>query len=145
MNPASTRIKNDFVYAEDEPTKVLRKVIIDPRTGNQQIIYEKDKPKKQVQPKYVIRKHTNEIPIDSDNEDEQQPQYVQVVQRRTVPKQEAPTTKYVMIRKKADTEPIYAAESSVPTAKTNRRIVYETPIKKASNSYVYSTNGKYYK
>jgi hypothetical protein len=51
----------------------------------------------------------------------------------------------MMIRKKADSEPVYAVESAVPTVKTNRRIVYETPTKKSSTSYVYSTNGKYYK
>lgn len=50
-----------------------------------------------------------------------------------------------MIRKKVDTEPMYAAQSSVPTTKSNRHIVYETPTKKPSTTYVYASNGKYYK
>jgi hypothetical protein len=158
LNPPLTRSKDDFVYAEDEPAKVVRKVIVDPRTGNRETIYEKEKPKKQVvQQKYVIRQRPSEVAVDSDNDDDedeqqqqQQPQYVQVVQRRTVPKQEAPpppppTTKYMMIRKKVDSEPIYAPSSSVPTVKTNRRIVYESPPKKSSTTYVYASNGKYYK
>jgi hypothetical protein len=45
-NLSVRREKNDFVYAEDEPTKVLRKTIINPRTGAHETIYEKEKPKK---------------------------------------------------------------------------------------------------
>jgi hypothetical protein len=144
-NQPSTKSKNDFVYAEEEPTKVVRKIIIDPRTGDQETTYENDKPKKQVQQKYVIRKHTSEIPVDSDNEYEQQPQYVQVVEHRTVPKQEAPPTKYMMVRKKVDSEPVYAVQSSIPTGKNTRRVVYEAPTKKSPATYIYSSSGKYYK
>jgi hypothetical protein len=145
----STRMKDDFVYAEDEPTKIVRKVIIDPRSGARETMYETDKLKKQ-KPKYVIRQRPVEIPVDSDYEYEQQqqiqPQYVQVVQQRVVPKQEAAaTTKYVMIRKKVDSEPVYTAASSLPTIKSNRRIVYQSPTKKSSTKYVYSTDEKHYK
>ena len=151
-NHSLRKSNKDFVYAEDEPTKVLRKVIVDPKTGNQETIYENNKPKKQPRQKYVIRKRSTEIAEDSDDEDEQQqqqqPQYVQVVQRRTVPtqvvKQESPT-KYVMIRKKVDSEPVYAVASSLPTPQTNRRIVYQSPTKNSTTKYVYTNDGKYYK
>ncbi len=149
-NHSLRKSNKDFVYAEDEPTKVVRKVIVDPKTGNQETIYEKDKPKKQPRQKYVIRKRSTEIAEDSDDEDEQQqqPQYVQVVQRRTVPtqvvKQEAPT-KYVMIRKKVDPEPVYAVAPSILATQNNRRIVYQSPPKNSTTKYVYATDGKYYK
>ncbi|CAF5085760.1 unnamed protein product, partial [Rotaria magnacalcarata] len=45
--------KTQIDYVDDEPTKVVKKVIIDPRTGYQEIIYEKDQPKKQR--KYYLR------------------------------------------------------------------------------------------
>jgi hypothetical protein len=144
-NPSTRRTKNDFVYAEDEPTKILRKIIIDPETGDQETIYEKEKPKKQAQTKYVIRKPPSEELAESENEYEQHSQYIQVVPRRAAPKPEAPTTKYVMIRKKVDSEPVYTATSSIPASKTTRRIVYESPPKKPLPTYVYATNGKYYK
>ncbi|CAF0753408.1 unnamed protein product [Adineta steineri] len=145
--------RTELIYRDDEPTKLLRKLIIDPRTGDQETIYE-NKPQKQHRKKYVVRKHINESPLDSDDEDGQQiqPQYVQVVQRQPLPmqtiiKQEKPTSKYVMIRKKVDSEPVYglSSSSSIPTLKNNQRIVYETPTKKPSATYVYSTSGKYYK
>ncbi|CAF0756702.1 unnamed protein product [Adineta steineri] len=144
--------RTELTYRDDEPTKLLRKLIIDPRTGDQETIYE-NKPQKQHRKKYIVRKQINESPLDSDDEDGQQiqPQYVQVVQRQPLPiqtiiKQEKPTSKYVMIRKKVDSEPDYGlSSSSIPTLKNNQRIVYETPTKKPSATYVYSTSGKYYK
>ncbi|CAF0740776.1 unnamed protein product [Adineta steineri] len=145
--------RTELIYRDDEPTKLLRKLIIDPRTGDQETIYE-NKPQKQHRKKYIVRKQINESPLDSDDEDGQQiqPQYVQVVQRQPLPmqtiiKQEKPTSKYVMIRKKVDSEPVYglSSSSSIPTLKNNQRIVYETPTKKPSATYVYSTSGKYYK
>ncbi len=57
----------------------------------------------------------------------------------------ATCTRYMMVRKKVDSEPVYAVQPSIPTMRTNRRIVYESPTKKSSTSYVYATNGKYYK
>jgi hypothetical protein len=137
-------------YAEDDPSKLIRRVILDPRTGNQETIYDRDKPKKPHRQKYIVRKYANEIPVDSNGEYEQQRQYVEVVQRRTVPtpaiaKQEISSKKYVMIRKKVDSEPVYAVASSIPAVKTNRRIVYETATKKPSPTYVYSSDGKFYK
>lgn len=146
-NHSLTRPTADFVYAEDEPTKVLRKVIVDPRTGEREMIYAKEKPKKTVQQRYVIRKRATDLPIETENDyEQQQPQYVQVVERRAAPKVEAPTTKYMMIRKKVDGEQVYTAPpSSIPASKTVRRIVYETPTKKTPPTYVYATNGKYYK
>ncbi|CAF0744670.1 unnamed protein product [Adineta steineri] len=144
--------RTELVYRDDEPTKLLRKLIIDPRTGDQETIYE-NKPQKQHRKKYIVRKQINESPLDSDDEDGQQiqPQYVHAVQRQPLPiqtiiKQEKPTSKYVMIRKKVDSEPVYGlSSSSIPTLKNNQRIVYETPTKKPSATYVYSTSGKYYK
>jgi hypothetical protein len=51
-----------------------------------------------------------------------------------------------MIRKKVDNEPVYAAaSSSIPASKNVRRIVYESPPKKTLPTYVYTSNGKYYK
>lgn len=148
-NHSLTRLKNDFVYAEDEPTKVLRRVIVDPRTGERETIYAKEKPKKQVQQKYIIRKHATEMPVEPENDYEQQqqePQYVQVVERRVAPKTEPSPTKFVMIRKKVDGEQVQVTPSSpIPAGKTVRRIVYETPTKKTTPTYVYATNGKYYK
>jgi hypothetical protein len=149
-NHSLHKSNKEFVYAEDEPAKSVRRVILDPKTGNQETVYEKDKPKKQPRQKYVVKKRQSEIAEDSDDEDEQQePQYVQVAQRRTGPtqavtKQESPT-KYVMIRKKVDSEPVYAETSSVPTTKNHRRLVYESPTKNATTKYVYSTDPKYYK
>lgn len=140
------RSKDDFVYAEDEPTKVLRRVIVDPRTGARETIYEKEKPKRQVQQRYTIQKRTIEVPADLENDYEQQPQYVQVVQRQAAPKQEAPITKYMMIRKKVESEPVYTEPSSpVPATRTVRRVVYETPVKRSQPTFVYANNGKYYK
>jgi hypothetical protein len=153
-NYATVKTKNDLVYAEDEPSKLIRRVILDPRTGNQETIYDRDKPKKPHRQKYIVRKYPNEIPVDSDGEYEQQqnpkPQYIEVVQRRTIPtpavaKGEILSKKYVMIRKKVDSEPVYAVASSIPPVKTNRRIVYETATKKPSPTYVYSSDGKFYK
>ena len=151
-NHSLARSKNDFVYAEDEPTKVMRRVIVDPRSGERETIYAKEKPKKQVQQKYIIRRRTTEVPTETENdyeqdqEQEQQPQYVQVVERRTVPKPEASPTKIVMIRKKVDDEQVQeTSNASIPASKMVRRIVYETPTKKPAPTYVYATNGKYYK
>lgn len=145
-NHSLTRPTTDFVYAEEEPTKVLRRVIVDPRTGERQMVYAKEKPKKPAQQRYVIRKRATDLPIETENDYEQQPQYVQVVERRAAPQVEAPTTKYVMIRKKVDAEEVSAApSSSIPASKTIRRIVYETPTKKTPPTFVYATNGKYYK
>jgi hypothetical protein len=50
-----------------------------------------------------------------------------------------------MIRKKVDSEPVYTAASSIPASTKSRRIVYESPPKKTEPTYVYTTNGKYYK
>ena len=116
-------------------------------------VYEKEKIKKSPK-RYVVRQRPSELPIDSDEEYEsprhRQPQYVQVVQRRAMPPQpvvmkKEPSTKYVMIRKKAESEPVYAVTSSVPVVKGSRRIVYETPAKDSTTKYVYASDGKYYK
>ncbi|CAF1098471.1 unnamed protein product [Adineta ricciae] len=144
--------KTELIYTDRDPTKLLRKVIIDPRTGEQETIFE-DSPKKHHRKKYVVRKQiNNESPVESDGDDEQQSQYVQVVQRQTAPTQvvtkpEKPGTKYVMVRKKVDSEPIYAVPPlSRPAVNSHRRIVYETATsRKPATTYVYSADDKYYK
>ena len=147
------RHKEEVVYSDDEPTKVIRKLVIDPTVKETNSIYEKEIMKKPHK-KYVIRQRAAELPVDSDEEYEipqhRQSQYVQVVQRRAAPVgsvvlKKEPSTKYVMIRKKAESEPVYAVTSSVPMAKGARRVVYEAPGKDATTKYVYSTNGKFYK
>ncbi|CAF0818512.1 unnamed protein product [Rotaria sp. Silwood1] len=143
--------KSEYVYLADEPTKVLRKVIIKPMINDYETIYEKDRHKKHSPQKIMMRKPVNEIPVETDNDHEQkqQPQYMQVVRRRAVPKEVIPKkespTKYVIIRKKLHSEPVYETSSPIPAVTTNRRIVFEEPIKKTSTKYVYATNGKYYK
>lgn len=149
-NQTVVKPKPDIVDTDDEATKLVRRVILDPKTGDQETIYDKEKEKKHHRQKYIVRKYPNEVPVDSEGEYEQQPQYVQVVQRRTMPtqvaaQQEMPSPKYVMIRKKVDSEPVYAAAPSMPTARTSRRVVYETATKKPSTTYVYASDGKYYK
>ncbi|CAF1447860.1 unnamed protein product [Rotaria sordida] len=145
--------KTQVVYADDEPTRVIKKVIIDPRTGDRETIYKKDKPKKQR--KYYMPQHPNEILFDSDDDDddddyEQYPkQYVKLSKHRNVstevlPRRES-SPKYIMIKKKVDSEPAYTLTSKMPSIKTNRRVVYEIPTKKSLANYVYSSNGKYYK
>ena len=127
--------QNEYVQLENEPTRIMRRLAIDNRRRDQEFIYKEDTPKKLPQQKYIIR-HVNEIPNESDDEYEQQkqPRYAHIVQRRIAPKQvvtkqEAPT-KYLIIRKKVDSKPTYLVKSSVPTVKSNRRLIYETPTKK---------------
>ncbi|CAF2411402.1 unnamed protein product [Rotaria sp. Silwood2] len=140
--------KTQVVYADDEPIRVIKKVIIDPRTGDRETIYENDKPKKQQ--KYYMQQRPAEILIDSDDDDEQQKtQYVKLSKRRTVstevlPRRE-PSPRYIMIKKGVDPEPVYVSTSKMPSIKTNRRVVYEVPAKKSLTTYVYSSDGKYYK
>ncbi|CAF2963620.1 unnamed protein product [Rotaria sp. Silwood2] len=141
--------RSEYIYTDDEPTKVLRKVIIKPTINDYETIYEKDKSKKYSPKKVKMRKPINEIPVDTHADYEQQPKYVQIVRRRiipreVIPKKESPT-KYVMIRKKLHSEPAYTTTSPIPTVRTNRRIVYEEPKKNTSTKYVYATDGKYYK
>ena len=119
----------EYLQTENEPTRIMRRLVIDNRRRDQDFIYNEDSPRKLPKQKYIVR-HVNEIPIESDNEYEQQeqPRYVHMVQRPTVPKQTAPT-KYLIIRKKIDSKPTYAVKSSVPTVKSNRRLIYETSTK----------------
>jgi len=139
--------KTQVIYADDTPTKIMKKVIIDPRTGNRETIYQKDKPKKQQ--KFFLQQHPAEILSDSDDSDDQQTQYVRVVKHRTIPKQvlprQEPSTKYVMIKKRSDSELGYARTSKMPAIKPTRRVFYEVPSKKPLTTYIYPSNGKYYK
>ena len=156
-HPTARNAKSNFAYAEEEPTQIVRRVVRNPRTGLFETIYEKHKPKKHMQQKYVIRKRSDEILVNSDNEPQQQllqlplsqpqPQYVQVVQQQAAaPKQEASSPqKYVIIRKKVDPEPVYTLASSDMPNKTTRRIVYQTAPKKAPMTYMYATNEPFYK
>jgi hypothetical protein len=50
-----------------------------------------------------------------------------------------------MIKKKPGSEPIYGSTSRMPVIRNNRRVVYESPARKALTTYVYSSDGKYYK
>ena len=133
--------KTQVIYADDEPTKVIKKVIIDPRTGDRETYYEKDKPKRQQ--KFYLRQQPAQPLYESDESDDQQPtQYVRVVKRRPIqteiiPRQEPPT-RYVMVKKRAESDPIYAVTSRMPAIKnTTRRVVYEVPSKKPLTTYIY--------
>jgi hypothetical protein len=125
----------------------MKKVIIDPRTGERETYYEKDKPKKQH--RYIARQRPLELLSDSDDDDDQQAQYVRVVKQRSVPTEilprHEPSLKYYMVRKKPDSEPVYAITSKMPAIKSNRRVVYEVPTKKSLTTYVYASDDKYYK
>ncbi|CAF3534935.1 unnamed protein product [Rotaria sordida] len=142
--------KSKYVYINDEPTKILRKVIIKPTINDHETIYEKDKYTKHLPRKFKIQKHINEISVDTDtNYEKQQPQYVEIVRRRIIPREvitekESPK-KYVLVRKKLHSEPIYETTSPLPTITTNRRMVREAPTKKISTKHVYATDEKYYK
>ncbi|CAF3963181.1 unnamed protein product, partial [Rotaria magnacalcarata] len=102
------------------------------RRGYQEIIYEKDQPKKQR--KYYLRPRPTEVFIDSDDEDKQQQmQYVKLIKHRTtsqdvLPRRD-PSPKYIMIRTKSNSQPVYAFTSKMPAIKNNRRVVYEVPTK----------------
>lgn len=137
--------KVEYVYSDDEGPKIVKKLVIDPKTGEQEIIYEKERSKKHSRPKIIVRKPVTEIQLDSD--DEEQTEYVQVVQRRPGPtkiiaKKESPS-KFVMIRKKVEPETVYETIPAVTTIKPPRRIVYKTSPRKAPIKYVYATDGKY--
>jgi hypothetical protein len=124
-------------------------VIVDPRTGARETFYDKDNPRKQQ--RYFARQRPAELMFDSDDDDDQQhqSQYVRVVKNRKVPTEylprREPSPKYVMVKKKTNSEPIYAFSSKMPAIKNNRRVVNESPIKKSLSTYAYSTDGKYYK
>ena len=146
--------RGDIIYSDEEPTRAIRKLMIDPSMAEPTEVYEREKVKKQPK-KYIVRQRTVEVPVESEEEDDrhhqqvQQPQYVQIVHRRgaapQVVSKKEPSTKYVMVRRKADSEPVYALSSNVPMVKNNRRIVYEAPTKDSATKYVYSTDGKFYK
>lgn len=132
--------KSQLIYADDEPTKVIKKVIIDPRTGERETIYERDRPRKQQ--KYYLQQRSMPVYYDSDESDDQQ--YVRIGKQRTMPRRE-PAPKYFMIRNKHDSEPVYASTSKMPAIQTSRRVVYEVPAKKQPlTTYIYP-HGKYYK
>lgn len=139
--------KTQVVYADDEPTKVIKKVIVDPRTGDREIIYAKDKPKRQQ--KYFLRQQPAQVLYDSDDSDYQQPtQYVRVIKHRPIPTEvlprQEPSTRYVVIKKRSESDPLYGVTSKMPVIRNTRRIVYEVPPKKPLTTYIYP-NGKYYK
>ena len=138
--------KTQVAYADDEPTKVIKKVIIDPRTGDRETIYEKDKPKKQK--KFYLQQHPARVVYDSDEfEDEEPTQYVRIVKHRTVPTEistrSEPTSRYVVIKQRSNSDPVYARTTKMPAIKTTRRVVYDTPIRKPLTTYIYP-HGKYY-
>lgn len=139
--------KTQVVYADDEPTKIIKKVIIDPRTGDRETIYDKAEPRKQQ--KYYLRQYPIENLISSDDDDEQPRQYVKLVKHRTISTDALPrrdrSAKYVMIKHKADSEPVYAMTSKMPAIKAKHRVLFEAPTKKSLTTYVISSNGKYYK
>ncbi|CAF3671856.1 unnamed protein product [Rotaria socialis] len=119
-------------YADDEPTKIMKKVIIDPRTGYQETIYEKDQRKKQR--KYYLRPRPTVVFNDSDDEDEQQQmQYVKLIKHRSVSEdvlsRRDPSPKYIMIKKKSNSQPVYTLTSKMPAIKNSRRVVYEASTK----------------
>ena len=137
------RTNDDFVYAEEEPTRIVRRVIVDPHTGDRDTIYENDRPRRQPR-NYDTRQRPAELLTDSDEEydERQRPHYVRSEEPRPVParlvRERKPTTKYVMVRKKPDADPEYAAARN-----SNRRVVYLTPKKTSSSQYVYSTDRQY--
>lgn len=130
--------KNHVVYADDEPTKMMRKVIIDPRTGDRETIYERDRLRKQH--KYYLQQRS--LPIYDDSDDSDDPHYARG-KYRTVPRIE-PTSKYLMVKNKPNSDPIYTYTSRMPTIKNTRRVVYDVPTKKPLTTYIYP-HGRYYK
>jgi hypothetical protein len=148
------RPRDQYIYAADQPTQVIRTRANVPRLIDSQVPYGKsiaNKPQK----KYLVR----QLPVDTlhdvdyndDNEDvyvqQHRPQHIQVVQKRyaapSVVTNTQRGTKYVMLRRRADAEPIYTVQSSVPVVKGNRRIVYSNPVEDSTTKYVYSTDRKF--
>ena len=137
------RANDDFVYAEEEPTTIVRRVIVDSHTGERDTIYENDRSRRQPR-SYDIRQRPTELLTDSEEEyderrrthnvrsEEPRPVRARVVTERK------PTTKYVIVRKKPDDEPEYVAARN-----SNRRVVYLTPKKTSSSQHVYSTDRQY--
>lgn len=137
--------KTQIVYADDTPVKVLKKVIIDPRTGDRETIYEKDRPRKQQ--KFFLQQRPIESYIDSDDSDYQRPpaQYVRIAKNHQNAPRHDPSAKYILLKKRTDYDPGYATTTSkMPAIKSNRRVFYEVPSKKPLTTYIYP-NGKYYK
>lgn len=143
------------MYVDEESPKIIRKIIVDPRASDQDVIYEKERSRKHHSPhRLKARKPVSEVFIDGDDDYDQvdeQPEYVKIVRRRLPPPREImtkkePPTKYVMIRKRLDSEANYRAVSppSSPII-TSRRVVYESSPKKSTTKYVYASDGKYYK
>ena len=122
-------------------------MIIDPRTGDRETIYEKDKPRKQQ--KYYLKQRPAQVLYDSDeSDDQQQTQYVRIVkQHRTIPTEilprHEPTTRYVVIKQRSSSDSPYVHTSKMPMIKNNRRVVYEAPARKPLTTYIYP-HGKYY-
>lgn len=74
-------------------------------------------------------------------------QYVRVLKHRKIPNDVLPRhepAKYFMIKKRSDSEPVYALTSKMPAIKSNRRVFYEAPSRKPLTTYIYP-NEKYYK
>ena len=142
--------RDDGDFSEDEPTKIIRKIVIDPSSVPSQVVHQKNRLKK-LPKKYVVRERPTELQIDSEEDPAMvQPQYVQVIQHPgivpTEVSRKGPRTKYVMIRKKAESEPVYSVTSSVPVVKREPRIVYDNPEKMPTNTkYIYASNDKHYK
>lgn len=138
--------RTQVVYDNDAPTKVIKKVIIDPRTGDRETIYEKDKPKKQR--KFYFNHRPGHIDYDSDEyEDEDPSQYVRIVKHRTIPTetitQSEPSSRYVVIKQRSNSDSIYARTTKMPAIKNPRRVVYDVPTRKPLTTYIYP-HGKYY-
>lgn len=131
--------KNHVIYADDEPTKVIKKVIIDPRTGERETLYERDRMRKQQ--KFYLNQRS--LPIYDDSDESDDPQYARMGKHRTIPRME-PTSRYVMIKNKPHSDPIYGYTSKMPAIKNTRRVVYDVPAKKALTTYIYP-HGRYYK
>lgn len=128
--------KTQVVYSDDEPTKVTKKVIIDPRTGHRETIYEKDRARKHQ--KYIVEEQPAEIVLESEEEDYPRAHYIRTSKHRPVllSKYDAPK-KYIKIRHSDHAAPVYSVTSKLPAIKSTRRIIYEVPRRKAISNYHY--------
>ena len=127
-----------MVYADDEPTRITRKVIIDPRTGHRETIYEKDRTRGHH--KYVVQQHPADLIYESDDEDYYDP-YGRGARHRTVPRHARshydPSKKYLKVRHGARSDPVYSVATKLPVLKNGRSVVYNVPTRKAISNYTY--------
>ena len=120
--------KTHVLYADDEPTKVIKKVIIDPHTGERETIYEKERARKHE--KYIVQQHPADLLYDSD-EDDYDSRHVRGARHRAVPRD------YLGSRRPIEAEPLYDWPTRMPAIRNTRRVVYDVPSRKPNTKYLY--------